>query len=107
MSHEPFSLFHDSVLILIRFVSVMIHCISLEASMRAKQFMFKQQQNLGRRFGASKMHLSPPPPPSSLGCCPFQGGDSVLVDLLFNVLPIFCGDSVFVLVLGCISLCTF
>ena len=25
--------------------------------------MFEQQQNLGRRFSASKMHLPPPPPP--------------------------------------------
>ena len=26
---------------------------------------FHQQQNLGRRIGASKMHLSPPPPVAS------------------------------------------
>ena len=26
-------------------------------------FVFQQQQNLGRRFCASEMHLSPPPPP--------------------------------------------
>ena len=24
-------------------------------------FVLQQQQNLGRRFGTSKMHLSPPP----------------------------------------------
>ena len=32
------------------------------------------------------MHLSPYP--SCLGCCPFWGGDSLVVDLLFNVLLI-------------------
>ena len=35
----------------------------------------------------------------SLGCCPFQGGGSVVVvDLLFIVLPIVCGSSLFVFV---------
>ena len=34
------------------------------------------------------MHCSP-----TLGCCPCSGGGSVLVDLLFNVLPIVCGNS--------------
>ena len=29
------------------------------ASMRAEHFLLQQQQNLGRRFGTSKMHLSP------------------------------------------------
>ena len=36
------------------------------------------------RFGTSKMHLAPPPPPpppDGLGCCPFYGGGSVVVDL--------------------------
>ena len=28
--------------------------------MRAKQFVFYQQQNLGRIFGICKMHFSPP-----------------------------------------------
>ena len=27
-----------------------------------------------------------------LGCCPFYGGGSVVVDLLFNALPIVCGS---------------
>ena len=31
------------------------------------------------------MHLSPP---SGLGCCPFQGGGSVVADFLFIVTPI-------------------
>ena len=38
MSHAPFSLFHHSVLICFTWFSVMIHCISKEASMRALQF---------------------------------------------------------------------
>ena len=33
--------------------------------------------------------------------------NSVVVDLLFNVLPIVCGSSVFVFVLLCITLCPF
>ena len=33
------------------------------------------------------MHLSPPPP-DGLGCCPFLGGGSVVVDFLFIVTPI-------------------
>ena len=32
------------------------------------------------------MHLNPHP--SCLGCCPFWGGDSLVVDLSFNVLLI-------------------
>ena len=34
------------------------------------------------------MHLSPPYPPGGLGCCPFQGSGSVVVDSLFIVTPI-------------------
>ena len=49
--------------------------------------MLQQQQNLGRRFGTSKMHLSPPPPrPGGYGCCPFKGDGSVVVDFLFIVI---------------------
>ena len=36
-------------------------------------------------FGTSKMHLSPP---GGLGCCPFLGSGSVVVELLFIVTPI-------------------
>ena len=54
-----------------------------------QKLVLQQQQNLGRRFGTSKMHLSPPPPPpGGLGCCPFLGGGSVAVDFLFIVTPI-------------------
>ena len=35
------------------------------------------------------MHLSPPPPPPvGLGCFPFLGGGSVVVDLLLIVTPV-------------------
>ena len=43
----------------------------------------------------------------SLGCCPFLGGGSVVVDLLFYVPPIVYGGSVLVFVLVCITLCPF
>ena len=49
--------------------SMILHCISQEASIYAKRikFVFKRQQkNLGRRFGASKMHLCPRPPPMAV-----------------------------------------
>ena len=36
-----------------------------------------------------------------------MGSGSVVVDLLFNVLPIVCGSSVFVFVFLCITLCSF
>ena len=39
--------------------------------------------------------INAPPPPVGLGCCPFKGDGSVVIDLLFNVLPIVCGISVF------------
>ena len=61
-----------------------------------KKIVFQQQQNLGRSFSASKMHLRPPP-----------GGGSVVAHLLFNILPIVCGSSVFVFVLLRITLCPF
>ena len=56
-------------------------------------FVLQEQQNLGRRFGTSKMHLSP----SGFGCCPFEGGCSVVVDSLLIVTPIvgFCKCSMF------------
>ena len=57
--------------------------------MRAEHFLyFNSKRNLGRRFVTSKMHLPPPPPPGGLGCCPFKGGGSVVVDFLFIVTPI-------------------
>ena len=42
------------------------------------------------------MHLNPPPP-CGLGCCPLQGGGSVVVDSLFIVAPIMgvCNCSMF------------
>ena len=49
------------------------------------------------------MHLSPPSP-GSLGCCPFLGGGSVVVDLLFIVTPIVgvCNCSMFYCTLLCV-----
>ena len=66
-----------------------------------KFLIFKQQQNLGGRFGTSKMHLSPT---SDLGCCPFEVGGSLVVDLMFIVTPIVrvCYFSMF-----CCTLCPF
>ena len=58
--------------------------------------VFYQQQNLGRRFRASKMHLRPLPVAQAAVCC--NGGGSVVVDLLFYVPPIVCGGSVLVYV---------
>ena len=48
-----------------------------------------------------------PPFPGGLGLLSFYGGGSVVDDLLFNVLPIICGSSLFVFVLVCIALCPF
>ena len=35
----------------------------------------------------------------AFGCCPFYGNDYVVVDLMFNVLPIVCGSYVIVFVM--------
>ena len=47
------------------------------------------------------MHFGPP---GGLGCCPFWGGGSVVVDFLFIVTPIVgvCGCSMFCCVLLCV-----
>ena len=63
----------------------MIHCFSKEASVRAKQFCVLTTTESSAKIG----------------------GGSVVVDLLFNVLPIVCGRSVFVFVLLYITLCRF
>ena len=42
-----------------------------------------------RGGGGSKLILSHPST-SGLGCCPFSGGGSAVVDLLFIVAPIVC-----------------
>ena len=60
---------------------MIIHCNieGLHASWTL--FVLQQQQNLGQRFGTSKIHVSPQPPtPSGLGCCPSSGGGSTVVD---------------------------
>ena len=58
MSHEPFSLYHHTVFIGFDYFSAIIHCISKEASMRAKQFCVLTTPE--SRFSAIKMRLSPP-----------------------------------------------
>ena len=79
MSHEPFSLF--IIVNLKECFSMMIHKLDgLHA--RWTFLVFQQQQNLGRRSGTSKMHLSPPPPPR------WHGLLFVVVDFLFIVTPI-------------------
>ena len=52
------------------------------------------------------MHL-PTPSPQWLGLLPFWGGGSVVVDLLFGVLPNGCGGSVFFFALLCVILFPF
>ena len=72
--------------------------------MRAKQFVCINNNILqGEDLAPVKCIKSP----GSLGFCPFYGGGSVVVDLLFYVLPIVCGGSVLVFVLLCITLCPF
>ena len=63
VSHEPFSLFHHGVLIWLVFLhDDTLHKLDgLHA--RLPFLVLQQQQDLGRRIGTSKMHLSPPPPP--------------------------------------------
>ena len=63
--------------------------------------VLQQQQNQGRGFGASGVHLAPP---GGLGCCPFWGGCSVVVAFLFIVTPIagVCNCSMFCCALLCV-----
>ena len=103
MRHEPFFLFHHNVLILLDCFSVMIHCISKEAFMRAKQLFVLVTKESRAKISASKMHLSPPVAKAAVG-------SKVVVLLLIYCLmelPILCGSSVFVFVLLSISLCRF
>ena len=59
VSRWPFSLFHQSMLILFDGFSVVIHYYGLKTSMPSTQFLFKQQQHLGQIFDTRKMYLSP------------------------------------------------
>ena len=58
--------------------------------MRTEHFLyFNNSRILGGNFVPVKcIWAPPPPPPDDLGCCPFQGGGSVVVDFLFIVTPI-------------------
>ena len=62
--------------------------------------MLQQQQNLGRRFGTSKIHLSPPKWLWLLSV-----GDSVVVDSLLIVTPVvgFCNCSMVCCALLCVN----
>ena len=76
--------------------SVMTHCIN-ECIELNYTCVYQQQQNLGRRFSTSKMHLPPPPPP--------PGGFGFCVLLLFIycllLVPLVVGILCLVLVLLC------
>ena len=69
-----------------------------KASMGAEPIVLQQQPNLGRRFGTSKMHISP----LWLRPCPFEGRGSVVVDCCLLFLPLW--ESVIVL---CFVVCYF
>ena len=47
--------------------------------------------DINNAYKTTKLNLNlnafKPPPPDGLGCCPFYGGGSVVVDLLFIVIP--------------------
>ena len=69
---------------------------------KLNSLVLQQQQNLGRRFGTSKMYLSP----QWFWLLSVLGDGSVVVDSLLIVTPIvgFCN---FVYVLLCVTLCPF
>ena len=84
----------------------MYACSNTECQIRKPPCEFNmfgaQRQNLWLRFGTSKMHLSPTP--CGLGCCPFKGCGSVVVDSLLIATPIvgFCNCSMFCCALLCV-----
>ena len=68
---------------------LLFHCDNTNALFRKPTYelnslAFKQQQNLGRRFGTSKIFLSPLP--QWLCFCPFKVDYSVVVDTLLTLL---------------------
>ena len=67
------------------------------ASQRAEHFfVLQQQQNLGRRFGASRVHLSPPPPPPPAALAAVRSKAVVLLLLTFCLLLLPLWESVIV-----------
>ena len=63
-------------------------------------FVLQQQQNLGRRFGASKMHLSPPlPPPVALAAVRSK---AVVLLLIVTLIVVFCNFFMFCCALFCV-----
>ena len=91
------------MLILLDYFSVVIQSISLEASMRAKKIVFKQQRNQGRRFFLPVNCIRPSP--NGLGLSSFKGCGSVVYDAILNVAVIVCGVLYFFLVLFCSAWC--
>ena len=80
-------------------ISMMIHCISSEASMRAKQFCV---------LTTTESRAFKPPPP--LVAWAADSSKAVVLLLLVYCLmysPLFVGRSVVVFVLFCITLCPF
>ena len=73
-----------------------MHCISQEASMRAKQVCALTTTESRAKIWRQLMLLAH----DYLDCCPFKGGGSVTVDNFFNVPASACGDSVFGLCFG-------
>ena len=71
--------------------------------MQAEHFLYFNNSRIwGENLVPVKMHLSTPHP-SGLGCCPFLGDGSVVVDFLFIVTPIVevCNCSMFFYVTLC------
>ena len=53
--------------------------------MRAEHFVYS---NNSRIYGEDFVPVNAFKPPGGLGCCPFLGGGSVVVDFLYIVTPI-------------------
>ena len=68
---------------------MMIHCNSWYLPF----FVLQQQQNLGQRFGTSKMHLSPPP--THVDKAAFRSKAVVLLLLIVTPIMEFCNCSMF------------
>ena len=73
---------------------MMIHCNSMKASMWVEHFLvLQQQQNLARRFGTSKMHLSPPPPPVAYAAVRSKAVVLLLLTSCLFLLPLWESES--------------
>ena len=84
-------------------ICVIIRCVIKDCTVFNYLLLVSSADNLYKQCRASKMHLNP----QWLRLLSVLSRGSVVVDLLFNVLPVICGSSVFVFVLLCITLCPF